>query len=72
MPIDNWRYDLTIISPNQNVLNIRPADVNRITNPILYSIVSANCELLAEYTYSGLNYKTSLFVDFGGGHGVMD
>ncbi len=62
-PIDNWRYDLVSLAPNQLVHNLRPSDINRNANPILYNIVSASYELLSEYTYSGTNYKTSSFVD---------
>jgi hypothetical protein len=55
--IDNWRLQLSILSPNSNVLYIKPLDVDCSINPILYNIAIA-WEIFTEcFTKIDRNYR---------------
>jgi exonuclease III len=51
-PIDNWRYDLHSLAPNNNVLLLRASDVNENLHPVLHGIVKS---------YENFYYKFSSF-----------
>jgi hypothetical protein len=43
LPIDNWRYDLHLFSPQHNIFMIRPGDVDKVRYPILFGLTTAFC-----------------------------
>jgi hypothetical protein len=55
--IDNWRYDLHLLAPANNVLLIRTCDVDRNFNPILYNIVEAYVKFYNNFCRCGDNYN---------------
>jgi hypothetical protein len=61
--IDNWRYDLKTLAPNNNIAQIRGCDVDRRVNPILYNIVSSFDKLVCSLTTIDNNYIKAHFVD---------
>jgi hypothetical protein len=62
-PIDNWRFDMYRLAPRNNLLSLRPTDINPQTNPILFGLSIAGRALLAEYSKMHNNYKIVPFVD---------
>jgi hypothetical protein len=57
--IDNWRYDLHLLAPANNVLLIRTCDVDSHLNPILYNIVEAYVKFYNNFCRCGNNYNGS-------------
>jgi hypothetical protein len=62
-PIDNWRFDMYMLSPRNNLLSLRPSDIDQQKNPILFGLSIAGRTLLAEYSKMYNNYKIVPFVD---------
>jgi hypothetical protein len=60
--IDNWRYDLTVLSPNYDVLQVRLRDVNEGCHPILYGICEAYEKFYFNFSRSD-NYKFAQLFD---------
>jgi hypothetical protein len=60
--IDNWRYDLTVLSPNYDVLQVRLRDVNEGRHPILYGIFEAYEKFYYNFCRSD-NYKFAQLFD---------
>jgi hypothetical protein len=76
--IDNWRFDLTCLSPLNDVTLIRLIDVNPHLHPILHNIVKSYVNFLPNFTLSGKNYKKGqvflnpAFVRSGTDNGLLD
>jgi hypothetical protein len=58
-PIDNWRYDLHALSPNNNVLLLRSSDIARERNPVLFGLVLAYEKFYSSFSAAGGNYRNS-------------
>jgi hypothetical protein len=54
--IDNWRYDLRLLAPNNDVLLCRLRDVCQRSHPVLYGIVSAYVEFYHSFSKEGKNF----------------
>jgi hypothetical protein len=61
--IDNWRYDLKTLAPNNNIAQIRICDVDRRINPILFNFVVAFESLVGSFTRLDKNFTKAYFVD---------
>jgi hypothetical protein len=61
--IDNWRYDLRVLAPDNNITLIRPCDVDKVRHPILFNIATSYCSFVSEFTKINLNFRTVPFVD---------
>jgi exonuclease III len=60
--IDNWRYDLRSSCPTQSILNIRKADINPVSNFLLYKYAESFENFLQAFTITCGNYRDiSLF-----------
>jgi Reverse transcriptase (RNA-dependent DNA polymerase) len=57
LPIDNWRYDLHVAAPDNNVLKIRKKDINVRINPVLYGIVSDFENFYGHFSSFRMNYE---------------
>jgi hypothetical protein len=55
--IDNWRYDVHDISPNNNPLLIRSSDVNTARNPIIFGFAQAYEYFLEKFSGKGKSYQ---------------
>jgi hypothetical protein len=77
-PIDNWRFDLKNLAPDQNILHIRNIDVSAQNNPILYNLVCAYTNFADSFFLKDGNYKMSpifmnpAFVRSGTDNGLLD
>jgi hypothetical protein len=60
LPIDNWRYDLHFLSPNNNPLFIRECDVDKNVHPILHQFVLSFCKFIGCFSNINSNYKESI------------
>jgi hypothetical protein len=58
-PIDNWRYDLHALSPNNNVLLLRSSDIVRERNPVLFGLALAYEKFYSSFSAAGGNYRNS-------------
>jgi hypothetical protein len=76
--IDNWRFDLKNLAPDQNILNIRKIDVSYERNPILYNLVCAFTSFTDGFYLKDENFKESAiflnlaFVRSGTDSGLLD
>jgi hypothetical protein len=61
--IDNWRFDLTTLAPDNNVTLIRPCDIDKEAHPILFNIACSYCSFVTEFTCINYNFRTVPFVD---------
>ncbi len=61
--IDNWRYDLQVLAPGNNITLIRPCDVDKTHHPILFNMAASYCSFVAEFTRINSNFRTVPFVD---------
>jgi hypothetical protein len=61
--IDNWRYDLRVLAPGNNITLIRPCDVDKMRHPILFNIAASYCSFVSEFTRINFNFRTVPFVD---------
>jgi hypothetical protein len=72
--IDNWRYDLHKLSPNNDPLQIRASDVSAQIHPVLHDICIAYEDFYFNFCKSERNYKSaqifenSIFRDPGTGN----
>jgi hypothetical protein len=57
--IDNWRYDLRLLAPNNDVLLCRLRDVCQRNHPVLHGIVSAYVEFYYCFSKEGKNFWDS-------------
>ena len=55
--IDNWRFDLANLAPSNNILLLRPSDVNPLINPILHNLVLSYTNFYGRYSRLNGNYK---------------
>jgi hypothetical protein len=73
-PIDNWRYDLHLLAPNNNPLLIRCTDVSSEEYPVLHGIITAYESFYTKFCRTGKNYiqaqifNNELFADPETGH----
>jgi hypothetical protein len=63
LQIDNWRYDLKEMSPNNNILQIRLCDVDRELHPILYEFVHDYSQFYGKFCGANSNYKEGYIFD---------
>jgi hypothetical protein len=61
--IDNWRYDLCVLAPDNNITLIRPCDIDKAHHPILFNIATSYCSFVSEFTKINLNFRTVPVVD---------
>ena len=61
--IDNWRTDLTCLSPQGDVTKIRICDVDKSLHPVLHTIVSAYSKLLLPHGVQNGNYKKAFLFE---------
>jgi hypothetical protein len=60
--IDNWRFDLHQLSPNNDITQIRKIDID--PHPILANIVISYCEFLPAFSKNKKNYrKAQIFLN---------
>jgi hypothetical protein len=55
-PIDNWRYDLHLLAPENNPLLLRCCDVPKQEYPVLHDIVAAYEQFYGNFSRAGNNY----------------
>jgi exonuclease III len=55
--IDNWRYDLHLLAPGNNVLLLRSTDINVHSNPVLFDICRAYEKFYAAFSSYSHNFK---------------
>jgi hypothetical protein len=60
---DNWTFDIKNAAPDNNILLIKPCDINRNLNPILYSIVEDYRYLYGCFSKTDGNYKKCYIFD---------
>jgi hypothetical protein len=61
--IDNWRYDLKLAAPGNNISLIRPCDLDPDLNPILHGIVCAYREFYSHFTKCNKNWRQAIIFD---------
>jgi hypothetical protein len=72
--IDNWRYDLCKLAPNNNPLLLRASDINPVHSPVLHGICAAYEDFYNAFCKIGNNYKNAqvykndIFRDPGSGN----
>ena len=57
LQIDNWRFDLRVSAPDNNILAIRPGDLDPDTNPILHNFAESYSIFYGEFSKINGNYK---------------
>ena len=57
LQIDNWRFDLRVAAPDNNILAIRPGDLDPDTNPILHNFAESYSIFYGEFSKINGNYK---------------
>jgi hypothetical protein len=57
--IDNWRYDLKLLSPGNNLSFLRASDVDGDLHPILKNITNAFDNFRSDFSARNGNYKKS-------------
>jgi hypothetical protein len=57
--IDNWRHNLHLLAPNNDVLLCRLRDVCQRNHPVLYGIVSSYVDFYSCFSKDGKNYWDS-------------
>jgi hypothetical protein len=60
---DNWRYDLKKLAPGNNILCIRPCDIDVNTHPILYSLVADYTNFYGKYCELNGNFRSAYIFD---------
>jgi len=76
--IDNWRFDLHQLSPNNDITQIRKIDIDPYLHPILTNIVNSYCEFLPAFSKNEKNYRKAhiflnpAFVRSGSDNGLID
>jgi hypothetical protein len=63
LQIDNWRYDLKFHSSGNNILLIRPCDVDANTHPILHGMVLDYQSFYSKFCAANGNYKRAYIFD---------
>jgi hypothetical protein len=63
LQIDNWRYDLKSCSPNYNIAQVRPCDVDSNLHPILYNLVCDFRDFYGNFSKVNGNYKAAYIFD---------
>jgi hypothetical protein len=63
--IDNWRYDLKKLSPNEDISKIRLSDVDKTQHPIIFNLVSAFTKLIENHAKVNGNYKLAYIFENG-------
>jgi hypothetical protein len=61
--IDNWRFDLTMLAPNNDPLLLRCTDIDRTSNPIIYQICHSYERFYSSFCMINNNYKESYIFD---------
>jgi hypothetical protein len=59
LQIDNWRYDLKFCSPNHNIAQVRPCDLDPNLYPILYNLVCDFRNFYGKFSKVNGNYKAN-------------
>jgi hypothetical protein len=62
---DNWRYDLHLMAPGNNVFLLRKSDIDKNIHPILYNIIEAYEALNYSFTKINGNYKSGVLFENG-------
>jgi hypothetical protein len=60
---DNWRYDLKNLAPGNNLLCIRPCDVDENLHPILFDLVVDYTKFYGKFSEINGNYKQAYIFD---------
>jgi hypothetical protein len=74
--IDNWRYDLHALAPNNDPLLIRASDVSENTNPVLHGICvdyenfHNNFCMQERNFYDAQIFENNVFIDPGSGNKI--
>jgi hypothetical protein len=55
--IDNWRYDLFVGAPDNNILAIRATDFDKNVNPVLYQLAGNYEKFYCAFSEMDSNYK---------------
>jgi Reverse transcriptase (RNA-dependent DNA polymerase) len=61
--IDNWRYDLKLNSPNNDISLIRPCDVDPEIHPILYKMLIAYRDFYYDFSKVNKNWSEAHIFD---------
>jgi exonuclease III len=62
-PIDNWRFDLKLCAPNNNICLIRPCDIDRDRHPILYTMVCDYKDFYGNFSKVDGNFRNCYIFD---------
>ena len=57
LTIDNWRFDLANLAPDNNILLLRKSDINPIVHPILANLVTSYSDFNGKFSAVNGNYK---------------
>jgi hypothetical protein len=60
---DNWRYDLKLLSPGNNILAIRPCDIEKEVNPLMYEMVVGYRDFYGKFSSLNGNFKEAYIFD---------
>jgi hypothetical protein len=63
LQIDNWRFDLKKMAPANNILLIRPCDIDAAEHPILFNIVKDFQEFYGKFCQPDGNFRNSFVFD---------
>jgi hypothetical protein len=63
LPVDNWRYDIHAMAPNNDPLLLRECDINRDVNLVLHGIVTAYSNFYSHFSGKGSNLKNAIIFD---------